>query len=75
MARNDAFVCFCVDGQSEIDALKVQFEDLFDEACGDDIHVDFRFAELRGENQGDITTLKGVGPDNIEQNIAAARVA
>lgn len=67
MANNKAFICFCVDGQSDVDALRDQFEDLFDEIGGNDINVDFRCAEANGENQGDITTLKGVDPDNIEQ--------
>ncbi len=69
MAKNNAFVCFCVDGQSDIDALRIQFEDLFDEIGGDAINVDFRYSEFQGENHGDITTLKGVEPDNVEQMI------
>ena len=69
MSNSKAFVCFCVDGQSDIDALRIQFEDLFDEVGGNDINVDFRFSEFQGENHGDITTLKGVEPDNIEQSI------
>jgi len=69
MAKDRAFVCFCVDGQSDIDALHVQFKDLFDQIGGDKIDVDFRYAEFQGENQGDITTLKGVTVDNVERKI------
>lgn len=69
MTKNKAFVCFCVDGQSDIDALQVPFSDLFDEIGGDDINVDFRYAEFQGENHGDITTLKNVDPSNIEKMI------
>lgn len=64
-----AFVCVCVDGQSEKDALQNQIENLFDEACGDNIEVRFRYAEFQGKNHGDITTLNGVTSENVERNI------
>lgn len=67
--KNKAFVCFLVDGPSDIGALRLQFEDLFDSVAGDDINVDFRFADFQGENRGDITTLTAVNPDNIEKSI------
>lgn len=69
MAKNKAFVCFCVDGPSEKDALESQFSELFDEVGGIDINLEFRYAEFQGENHGDITTLSGVHPDNIERSI------
>lgn len=69
MMKNRAFVCFCVDGPSDIDALKDSFTELFNEVCGDDINVDFRCAEFQGENHGDITTLRNVDPTNIEKMI------
>ena len=69
MVNNKAFVCFCVDGQSDIDALQVPFSDLFDEIGGDDINVTFRYAEFQGENHGDITSLRNVDPSNIEKMI------
>ncbi len=69
MQKNKAFVCFCVDGPSEIDALRIQFEDLFDQAFGDDINVDFRFAEFQKENHGDITSLSEVTPEKVEKLI------
>lgn len=69
MSKSKAFVCFCVDGPSDIDALHIQFEDLFDEIGGDDINVAFRYADFQGENHGDITTLKGVDPENVQQMI------
>ena len=64
-----AFVCFCVDGQSDIDALRNAFDALFDRIGGDDIDVQFRFAEFQGENHGDITTYAPVEPENIEKMI------
>ena len=67
--KRNAFVCFCVDGQSEKDALQNQIEDLFDEVCGENVEVRFRYADFQGKNHGDITTLKGVTPDNVEKNI------
>lgn len=66
---NRAFVCFCVDGPSDIDALKVPFEDLFDQIGHDDIDVRFRFADFQNKNHGDITSKSGVTPENIEKNI------
>ena len=69
MARNKAFVCFCVDGPTDVDVLRAPFEDLFDEIGGNDINIDFRYATFQGENHGDITTLKGVTPENIEKMI------
>ena len=67
--KKQAFVCFCVDGQSEKDALQNQVAALFDEVCGEDIEVRFRYADFQGKNHGDITTLKGVIPENIEKSI------
>lgn len=64
-----AFVCFCVDGPSDIDALKVPFEDLFDQIGHDDIEVCFRCADFQNRNHGDITSKAGVAPENIEKNI------
>lgn len=64
-----AFVCFCVDGQSDIDALKVPFEDLFDQVGHDDIDVRFRFADFQHKNHGDITSMAGVTTGNIEKTI------
>ena len=55
--KRQAFVCFCVDGQSEKDALQNQIEDLFDEVCGENVEVRFRYANFQGKNHGDITTL------------------
>ena len=69
MAKNKAFVCFCVDGPTDIDVLRAPFEDLFDEIGGNDINIDFRYARFQGENHGDITTLKGVTPENIAKMI------
>ncbi len=69
MPKNKAFVCFCVDGESDIDALQTQFEDLFDEIGGDNINVKFRYSDFQKQNHGDITTLKGVEPQNVEQMI------
>lgn len=68
-STNKAFVCFCVDGQSDIDALRNAFDALFDEIGGDNIDVQFRFAEFQGENHGDITSYTPVEPDNIEKMI------
>ncbi len=69
MAGNKAFVCFCVDGQTDVDVLRAPFEEMFDAVGGNDINVDFRYARFQGENHGDITTLKGVTPENIEKMI------
>ena len=63
------FVCFCVDGPSDIDALRQPFEDLFDQIGHDNIEVKFRYAEFQNKNHGDITSLDGVTPDNIEKYI------
>ncbi len=63
------FVCFCVDGPSDIDALRQPFEDLFDQIGHDNIEVRFRYAEFQNKNHGDITSLDGVTPDNIEKYI------
>lgn len=67
--KRQALVCFCVDGQSEKDALQNQIEGLFDEVFGENVEVRFRYANFQGKNHGDITTLKGVTPDNVEKNI------
>jgi len=67
--RKTGFVCFCVDGQSDIDALRQPFEELFDQIGHDDIEVKFRYAEFQNKNHGDITSLDGVTPDNIEKYI------
>lgn len=64
-----AFVCICVDGQSDIDALQVPFEDLFDQIGQENIDVKFRYANFQKKNHGDITSMTGVTPDNIEKNI------
>ncbi len=64
-----AFVCICVDGQSDIDALKVPFEDLFDRVGQDCIDVKFRFAVFQNKPHGDITSMAGVTPENIEKTI------
>ena len=66
---NKPFVCFCVDGASDIQALKLPFEDLFDDAYGNNINIDFRYAGAGESNKGDITSLNGVEPDNIEKYI------
>jgi hypothetical protein len=58
-----------VDGQSDIDALRNAFDALFDEIGGDNVDVQFRYAEFQGENHGDITSLSGVNDDNIEKMI------
>lgn len=64
-----AFVCICVDGQSDIDALKVPFEDLFDRVGQDNIDVRFRYADFQHKNHGDITSMAGVTAENIEKTI------
>ena len=64
-----AFVCICVDGPSDIDALKVPFEDLFDQIGHDDIDVRFRFSDFQNKNHGDITSMAGVTTENIEKTI------
>lgn len=64
MAKNKAFVCFCVDGITEIDTLKIPIEEMFDDIGGDDIRVDFRYADC-----GDITSKKDIEPDNVEKMI------
>jgi len=66
---NRAFVCICVDGPSDINALKIPFEDLFDQIAQDDIEVRFRCANFQNKNHGDITSKAGVTPDNIEKYI------
>ena len=69
MTNNKAFVCFLVDGQSDIDTLKDPFDDLFDQIGGDSINIDFRYALFQEQKKGDVTSLKGVTPGNIEQMI------
>lgn len=66
---NKAFVCICVDGPSDIDALRVPFQDLFDQIGQDEIEVQFRYADYQNKNHGDITSMSGVEPENIEQRI------
>ena len=67
MEKSKAFVCFCVDGPSEVYAFQRKFEDLFDSIGGDDINVDFRYAVFQREKHGDLTSLKNVNPANIEK--------
>lgn len=69
MASKRAFVCFLIDGQTEIDTLNLPFEEMFDRIGGDDIHVEFRYAMFQGENHGDVTTTIEVNRDNIEKEI------
>ena len=74
MSKIKPFVCFCVDGPSDIDALQIQFEDLFNgkDPNGNyrnDINVSFRFAKFQKENHGDIISLKDVNADNVQQMI------
>lgn len=64
-----AYICFCVDGQSDIDALQVPISDLFNDVFDDDVEVRFRYAKYQEEGQGDITTLKGVDVNNVEKMI------
>ena len=64
-----AFVCICVDGQSDIDALQLPFQDLFDQIGHDDIDVKFRFPKFQKKNHGDITSMTGVTSENIEKHI------
>ena len=64
-----AFVCICVDGQSDIDSLQLPFQDLFDQIGHDDIDVKFRFPKFQKKNHGDITSMTGVTSDNIEKYI------
>ena len=67
--KKSAFVCFCVDGPTDIDTLHEPFEELFDKIGGNSINVDFRFALFQNENHGDITSFKSVSPENIEKMI------
>jgi len=69
MTENKAFVCFLVDGPTDIDALQDPLAELFDRIGGDNISVDFRYARFQRENHGDITSLRGVTPDNVEKMI------
>ncbi len=68
-----AFVCFCVDGQSDIDALREPFSDLFDYIGGTDINVEFRLGQFnqkeRKNKGGDLTSQIGVHPENVEQQL------
>ena len=64
-----AFVCICVDGPSDVDALRVPFEDLFDQVAQDDVDVRFRYALFQNKNHGDITSLDEVTAENIEKYI------
>lgn len=66
---NKAFVCICVDGPSDIDALSLPFQDLFDQIGQDEIEVQFRYADFQNRNHGDITSMTGVEPENIERYI------
>ena len=69
MNSRTAYICFCVEGRTEITALKNGFQDLFDSMFGDQVEVVFREPIIQGKSQGDITTLHDVTPDNIEKNI------
>ena len=68
-----AFVCFCVDGQSDIDALRDPFSDLFDYIGRADINVEFRLGQFnqkdRNHRGGDLTSQIGVNPENVEQQL------
>ena len=66
--KSKAFVCFCVDGQSDIDALRDPFEDRF-LGVDENINVEFRQARFQKDIGGDLTSYKGVNADNIEQRI------
>lgn len=64
-----AFVCFLVDGQSDIDSLQGPFQELFDQIGGDDIEVRFRYGIYQKKTLGDITSRDIITPDNIEKQI------
>lgn len=69
MVKKNPCVFFCVDGDTDITALKQPISELFENTYGDDIYVDFRCAMYQNENHGDITTLSGVTPEKIESAI------
>ena len=64
-----AYICFCVEGPSDIRALKYQFEDLFDSKFGDNVEVFFRKPENQKEVEGDLTGKPGIKPDTIDKEI------
>lgn len=69
MSNKTAHICFCVEGMTEIEALRFSFADLFDNMFGEKVDVHFREPVAQGKKKGDLTSLYDVTPENIEKNI------
>lgn len=69
MANDRAFICICVEGNTDVRTLSFALEELFDDVGGEDIQVVFRTGLKDKKAQGDITSLNDVTPENIERKI------